>query len=85
MRKKAEKLLSVLLALLFLPLVGTGTAEETENWMMFSSRTEPYYSEYRKGLTAETYRGEEIAASMDRTRQTGDTAEVTLTVGEEAL
>lgn len=85
MRKKAEKLLSVLLALLFLPLVGTGTAEETENWMMFSSRTEPYYSEYRKGLTAETYRGEEIAASMDRTLQTGDTAEVTLTVTEKAL
>ena len=85
MKTMGKKLIAALAAMLLLPFAGVSAAEETENWMMFSSRTEPYYSIYRKELRAEPYRGESLEAALDQSLRTGDTAEITLTAPEKAL
>ena len=56
-----------------------------ENWMMFSSRTEPYYTEYLKTRTAAAYTGEKISVPADQHIRTGGTAEIPVEVPEKAL
>ena len=55
---------SLLITLAVLPAGAEETAKAAENWMTFSSRTEPYYSVYRQGLTAKNYTGEPAEAAL---------------------
>ena len=73
----------LLAAMLLVPLAGAA-AEEAENWMMFASRTEPYYSAYRESLEAEVYGGEPVEVSLDRSLSTGESTSVTLAAPEKA-
>ena len=73
----------LLAAMLLVPLAGAA-AEEAENWMMFASRTEPYYSAYHEGLEAEVYGGEPVEVSLDRSLSTGESTSVTLAAPEKA-
>ena len=84
-KRLAAAMLAVLMALAVLPAGAEETAKAAENWMTFSSRTEPYYSVYRRGLTAKNYTGEPAEAALEQSLRTGDTAEVTLTAPETAL
>ena len=84
-KRLAAAMLAVLMALAVLPAGAEETAKAAENWMTFSSRTEPYYSVYRQGLTAKNYTGEPAEAALEQSLRTGDTAEVTLTAPETAL
>ena len=84
-KRLAAALLAVLMALAALPAAAEETAEAAENWMAFSSRTEPYYSVYRRGVTAENYAGEPQEVVLEQSLRTGDTVEVTLTAPEKAL
>ena len=74
--------LSLLLLLACGSLAESG--EAAENWMQFSSRTEPYYTEYRKTLASPLYTGEDLSFPADLSLQTGSREEITVSVPETA-
>ncbi len=85
MRKAGQRILALVLCLLFLPFAGAGAAEADDSWMMFASRTEPYYSEYRRGVTAAPYAGEAVETPVGKSLKTGEAEEITVTAPETAL
>ena len=62
---------------------GKGKAEE--DWMMFSSRTEPYYSEVFREYTLPVYAGAPIETTIGQALTTGDELQLDFTVPEDGL
>ena len=71
--------------LLALACLASACAEDTPStdWMMFASRTEPYYSETSAAYTFPVYAGEPVESSVQRTLNMGDRAEFAVTVPED--
>ena len=71
--------------LLALACLASACAEDTPStdWMMFASRTEPYYSETSAAYTFPVYAGEPVKSSVQRTLNMGDRAEFAVTVPED--
>ena len=74
------------LALLACCLPSAPAEEETAaDWMMFASRTEPYYSEAAKAYTKPLYAGERIEAALSVSLSTGEETELSFSVPEDGL
>ena len=71
--------------LLALACLASACAEDTPStdWMMFASRTEPYYSDASAAYTFPVYAGEPVESSVQRTLNMGDRAEFAVTVPED--
>ena len=82
--KKTAALLVCLLSVL--ALAASAWAEEggSAAWMIFSSRSEPYYHELAQGEDTPLYQGESLETAVGRTLVNGDRAEITFTVPEDA-
>ena len=83
MKKTVAWLLIIALLLCCLP---AALAEgETADWMMFASRTEPYYSDAAKAYTLPLYEGESIDSALSLPLKTGEEAEVSFSVPQDGL
>ena len=71
--------------LLALACLASACAEDTPStdWMMFASRTEPYYSDAAAAYTFPVYAGEPVESNVWHTLNMGDRAEFTVTVPED--
>lgn len=55
------------------------------DWMMFSSRTEPYYSDAAKSYTLPLYDGESVETPLSAALKTGEEAEISFSVPQDGL
>ncbi len=82
MKKAGIGFLAVLLALCCL---SSGMAEESAGaeWMIFASRTEPYYSDAAKEYTLPLYAGESLDYPVGLSLSTGESASVVFSVPQD--
>ncbi|MBQ8160353.1 MAG: extracellular solute-binding protein [Clostridia bacterium] len=75
------------LALLFLCCLTPGLSEEESghDWMMFVSRTEPYYSDVVGTYALPLYEGDAVDVPLSLLLQTGDEGDVSFHVPEDGL
>ena len=82
MKKKGILTLALLLALTCLASACAEEAPSTD-WMMFASRTEPYYSDAAKAYSLPLYAGEPMQTDVNQTLATGDSADITFSAPED--
>ena len=75
-----------MLALLLCPFPSVQAEDGVStDWMMFASRTEPYYSDAAKAYTLPLYEGENIDTALNLALQTGKEAKISFSVPKDGL
>ena len=82
MRKETLRWTAILLAL-FCLTSAWAEGGETAEWMMFASRTEPYYSDAAKAYSLPLYAGEPMQTAVNQKLATGDSTDITFSVPED--
>ena len=82
MKKTVAWLAAIGLLLCCLPAAWAESGASAD-WMMFSSRTEPYYSEKAKAYTMPLYEGESIETPLPVLLRTGEETEIVFSVPQD--
>ena len=85
MKQKGLGWVSLILVLCLLLFATGAESAAPENWMKFSSRTEPYYSEARKAYSGTVYTGEPVEQPAGIHLSTGESASLSFTAPVDGL
>ncbi len=82
MKKKGLSWIAAVLALICLSSAWAEDGEKAD-WMMFASRTEPYYSDAARKWTLPLYTGESIQVPVGRALNTGEETRISFSVPQD--